>query len=131
MPELYSDRAQAYITLEWYGAALRDAVTVLETHPGSNLTSKVMYRAARAEYGLGRYGEALARFQLVEDAVARDWEVSCCHRILEVEEGEYDWTEIFRSSQGPTPSLDEIRFGTKVESLNFPPSLLNISYGWD
>lgn len=106
LPELYLNRAQAYIALEWYGAALRDATTVLESHPGSNLTPKAMFRAARAEYGLGRYSDALLRFQLVEDNAARDWEFRCCRRVLEVEGGEYDWAEIFRSSQGPTrPSM--------------------------
>lgn len=107
-PELYLNRAQAYISLEWYSAALRDAVTVLELELDtlSNFAPKAAFRAARAEYGLGRYDDALSRFRTVGNSAARDWEDKCRRRTAEVERGEYNWVEVFSSGQRAVPTLD-------------------------
>lgn len=104
--ELRLNRAQAYISLEWYRAALDDALHALESLSTSNLATKAAYRAARAEYGLSRYHAALGRFQVIEDDAAREWETKCHRRIQETEDGEYRWIDMFQEGQALVPRLD-------------------------
>ena len=87
--ELRPNRAQACISLKWYHAALNDALHVLEPFSTSTLATKAAYRAARAEYGLSRYYEALGRFQVIGEDIARDWETKYRCRIGETDNGEY------------------------------------------
>jgi tetratricopeptide (TPR) repeat protein len=104
--ELRLNRAQAYISLEWYNAALDDALHALESSSTSNLATKAAYRAARAEYGLSCYPAALGRFQVIEDDSAREWETRCRRRIQETQDGEYRWTDMFQEGQALVPRLD-------------------------
>lgn len=104
--ELRLNRAQAYIFLEWYHAALNDALYVLDLESSSALATKALYRAARAEYGLSRYHEALYRFQTIGQDDAREWETKCRLRIRETEDGDYRWIDMFREGQALVPQLD-------------------------
>lgn len=117
--ELRLNRAQAYISLGWYHAALSDALHVLESFSTSTLATKAAYRAARAEYGLSRYHEALGRFQVIEEDIARDWETKCRCRIGETENGEYRWVDTFHEGQALVPRLDVASYTgpIQVESL--------------
>lgn len=105
LPEPYLNRSQAYISLGWYEAALRDAHYFLDTFPESALVLKAVYRAASAEYGLGDYHSALRRFETIKE-IAGEWEDACRKRIREAEEGEYDWAQMFRMGQQKFPRLD-------------------------
>ncbi|KIM83617.1 hypothetical protein PILCRDRAFT_431027 [Piloderma croceum F 1598] len=106
------NRSQAYIKLEWFSAALADAVHVLEagTSVVSN-TTKASYRAASAEYGLERYGDALARLDtLDEDDAISVLKARCRGRIHETRTGDYEWITMFHAGQLTVPHLDVAQF---------------------
>ena len=68
MHSLRLNRSQAYIKLRWFSAALVDAVHVPSTPESSTeTTKKASYRAASAEYGLGRYRDALVRLETLDE----------------------------------------------------------------
>jgi hypothetical protein len=102
------NRAQAYIKLEWFSAALADAVYVLSSSETSVSTvTKASYRAASAEYGLERYRDALARLETIHDDLnIKSLKSRCRQRMLEKTKGEYAWMEMFSAGQHVVPHLD-------------------------
>jgi len=119
LPEPYLNRAQAYIALGWYEAALRDAQYFLDTFPSSALVSKAVYRVASAEYGLGYYRSALKRFETIKDIVG-EWEDKCRKRIREAEEAKYDWAQMFLMGQRKFPRLDVASFTGPISVQPIP-----------
>jgi tetratricopeptide (TPR) repeat protein len=109
---LYLNRSQAYIKLEWFSAALADAAHVLsapELHMSA--AKKAAYRAASAEYGLGRYRDALARLEtLDEDIHIKSLKSRCRQRTQEATTGEYAWIDMLRAGQHAVPHLDVAEF---------------------
>ncbi len=112
MTVLRLNRCQAYLHLGWFAAAFADATNVLSSSAevDASLRSKASYRAARAEYGLGRYAEARVRFESIRvDLVAQEqapWISRCDNRIREARMGEYDWMQMRESGQVDVPCLD-------------------------
>ena len=112
MHALRLNRSQAYIRLEWFSAALVDAIHVLsapELLP--QIANKASYRAACAEYGLQHYSDALTRLELLEEDVeVKNLKSRCHQRLLETTKGHYDWLRMFRDGQASVPHLDVAEF---------------------
>lgn len=108
MHVLYLNRAQAYLRLEWFSAALADALHVL-SHPNSlpSMLLKARYRAACAEYGLERYAAALSRLEgLPGEPSSLEYKKRCRARMNENTTGQYSWIDMFRAGQVDVPALD-------------------------
>ncbi|KAF8308418.1 hypothetical protein DL93DRAFT_2063996 [Clavulina sp. PMI_390] len=114
-PELLLNRAQAYISLRWFVAALKDSEVVLAEFPTSALRKKAIYRAASAEYGLGRYEVALERFKLLDATDAANWTAKCQQRLQEASTGQYDWLSMYQTGQAKIPFVDVAEFVGPVE----------------
>jgi hypothetical protein len=106
------NRSQAYLKLEWFAAALVDALHVLSAPEKlASTAKKASYRAASAEYGLGRYGDALTRLDLLdEDVDIKSLKSRCRQRAKEATTGEYAWMDMFRAGQHAVPHLDVAEF---------------------
>jgi hypothetical protein len=114
MHSLRLNRSQAYIKLQWFSAALADAVHVLSTTESpTQTTKKASYRAASAEYGLGRYRDALVRLEILgEDINIKSFKARCRDRSKEAEIGEYAWMDMFHAGQHAVPHLDVAEFAS-------------------
>jgi tetratricopeptide (TPR) repeat protein len=112
MHSLRLNRSQAYIKLQWFSAALADAVHVLSTPESSTQTNKkASYRAASAEYGLGRYRNALVRLETLDEGTdIKSLKARCRDRFKEAEMGEYAWMDMFHAGQHAVPHLDIAEF---------------------
>ena len=108
MHALHLNRAQVYIKLEWFSAALADALHVAgapQCPPA--IKDKALYRSAAAEYSLGRYTETLDRLNsLGDDPSDFSLRSRSKQRLDEMTDGKYAWTEMFRAGQAPVPHLD-------------------------
>jgi hypothetical protein len=107
------NRSQACIKLEWFSAALADAVHILCAGGSvASNTTKALYRAASAEYGLERYGDALARLEMLDknDNAISMLKSRCHQRIRETRTGDYAWITMFRAGQLKVPHLDVAQF---------------------
>jgi hypothetical protein len=72
---------------------------------------KASYRAACAEYGIGHYAEALARFEIMaEDDSVASYKSRCHQRLREQLKGEYIWTDMFEHGRAAIPRLDVADF---------------------
>lgn len=100
---LHLNRAQAYIRLQWFSAALADALHVLSHSDSPATLQKASHRAACAEYGLERYTSALSRFEGLKDEQNQK---RCRERMKEVQTGQYSWLDMFRAGQVDVPALD-------------------------
>jgi len=118
------NRSQAYIRLEWFSAALADAVHVLCAGGSLEPTAiKASYRAASAEYGLGRYHDALARLETLRDDIdTSSLKSRCYQRIHETTTGEYEWINMFHAGQLPVPHLDVAQFVNPAVNVAVIPS---------
>ncbi|KAF8285315.1 hypothetical protein DL93DRAFT_2069446 [Clavulina sp. PMI_390] len=99
IPELFLNRSQVYNTLGWHEAALRDAEKFIAHFPSSPLSFKAVYRAATAEYGLGRYISAISRFKTLPEDIGKLWVAKCDRRIAEAASADYDWVDLVQSSK--------------------------------
>lgn len=122
-PSLYTlwlNRSQAYMRLEWFSAAVKDAMHVL-TLPDLPvaMTSKALYRAACAQYGLGHYTEALKLFQDVHEDT-ETWKARCQCRLLEAATGDYNWVQMFDDGQKAVPKVDVAEFVGPIEVFPVP-----------
>ncbi|KAF8308413.1 hypothetical protein DL93DRAFT_1882857 [Clavulina sp. PMI_390] len=106
IPELLLNRSQAYNTLGWYEAALRDAEGFIANFASSPLVFKAVYRAAVAEYGLGLYANARARFETLTENTGKSWIEKCNRRLAEAVSAEYDWVDLVQSSKKDIPTVD-------------------------
>ncbi|KDQ15101.1 hypothetical protein BOTBODRAFT_174271 [Botryobasidium botryosum FD-172 SS1] len=108
---LQLNRAVAYLRLEYFPAALSDAEAVLPVKQLSNeMRAKALFRAAQAEYGLGRYQAAAVRLEeshLLNSRAPEPiaWLTRCEERLQEVE-GKYDWVRMFEDAMTPGRRLD-------------------------
>jgi hypothetical protein len=112
MHTLRLNRSQAYIRLEWFSAALADALHILSS-PGCEVTisKKASYRAACAEYGMGCFSEALTRLEMLDqDAGIQSLITRCRKRIAESTRGEYAWLEMFQAVERSEIRLDVAEF---------------------
>lgn len=114
------NRAQAYVKLGWFSAALSDALHIAsESQYPQDSQRKALYRVATAEYGLGRYIDTLETLDRFDSLQAHgDPAVSSLRsrsrQRLEEMDGRYVWTEMFEAGQVPVPHLD-------VADLSVPP----------
>lgn len=142
--DLLLNRCMAYLRLEWYAAAYRDAAQVLElvgAVPESELSQsesiekekgnrdKAEFRAACALYGLAKYSDAHARFTLLarrqqeraQHVNLESWIRRCQARMDEARSGMYDWRAVFRSGlKGNGASVDVADFVGPVEVCGMP-----------
>ncbi|KAG8855164.1 hypothetical protein FRB96_007202 [Tulasnella sp. 330] len=99
---LYLNRSLASLRLGYYGAALADALHVVEA-AGTSITSKVkaLFRAGQAKYGMGLWGDAEELFTQtseLDDAEADNvqvWLKKCRERMAESMDGTYNWIHLF------------------------------------
>lgn len=112
MQTLHLNRSQAYIRLGWFSSALADALHALSSDDLiDSLRRKAQYRAACAEYGLGRYADSLARLEVLENDNETDpLKERCRKRICEVSTTQYAWVDMFKAGQSPIPRLDVAEF---------------------
>lgn len=140
--DLLLNRCMAYLRLEWYAAAYRDAAKVLElvgAVPESSQSiekakgnrDKAEFRAACALYGLSKYNDALARFTLLarrqqeraQLVNLESWIRRCQARMDEAKSGVYDWRAVFRSGlkgNGAPGPVDVADFVGPVEVCGMP-----------
>lgn len=138
--DLLLNRCMAYLRLEWYAAAYRDAAQVLElvgAVPESSQSiekekgnrDKAEFRAACALYGLSKYSDALARFTLLarhqqeraQIVNLESWIRRCQARMDEAKSGVYDWRAVFRSGlRGNGAAVDVADFAGPVEVCGMP-----------
>ncbi|KAJ7584922.1 hypothetical protein C8J56DRAFT_138136 [Mycena floridula] len=99
------NRSEGYLKLGWFAAALEDASQYLAlTQIPSD---KATFRAARAEYSLGRYESALERFRSLPDlAEAIPFILRCQERIKERSTGQFSFLGMFNEGQADLPSVD-------------------------
>lgn len=79
----YSNRAQAYIKMEQYGAAITDANEAIKLDPNY---IKAYYRRGSADYALGKLKDALKDFKSVVKIVPKDLDaqkkVKACEKAI-------------------------------------------------
>lgn len=121
MHSLRLNRCQAYIRLNWFSAALADAVYVLSSPECQvDITTKACYRAACAQYGMGYYSEALSQLEALRDKDDDDLKsliTRCRQRMKETTAGEYAWSEMFTAGQATVPHLDVAEFVSPAISV--------------
>lgn len=120
------NRAATYIKLEWFSPAFSDALHVIGTRNiPDELKFKARYRAAQAEYGLGRYTAALDRFKRCirsgssPDQSLKTWLSRCEDRIIE-SRGVYDWVQIFEDAQIPGNKIDVAEYVGPMKVVPMP-----------
>lgn len=116
-----SNRAQTLLNLKRPGAALRDCAAALLdpylSHKSSDskvqaVRFKIHYRAALAEYQLGRYTAALTRLEFVRKDYPKDTSIleliaRTEERVAEANTGIYKWRELFSTfALDPEATLD-------------------------
>ncbi|KAF5369362.1 hypothetical protein D9758_002497 [Tetrapyrgos nigripes] len=119
------NRAEAYLRLSYYSAALFDAETVMSSNLiDSKSRWKALWRAAKALYFQGNYSAARERFEesrKFEGDVdeSKEWFQRICQREEELKHGRFDWARIFRESvKAPhIQHIAEFRGPVEVRSL--------------
>ncbi|KAG8985896.1 hypothetical protein FRB95_009542 [Tulasnella sp. JGI-2019a] len=124
---LYLDRSLAHLHLNYYGAALADALRVAED-TGVNQPTKVkaIFRAGQAKYGMGLWDDAQALFKQTSELDKSEvdncqtWIERCRDRTAEARDGSYDWTRLFDLANIPGQRLDVADFTGPVEVAEIP-----------
>ncbi|KAG9001119.1 hypothetical protein FRB94_004917 [Tulasnella sp. JGI-2019a] len=124
---LYLDRSLAHLRLNYYGAALADALRVAED-AGVNQPTKVkaIFRAGQAKYGMGLWDDAQALFKQTSELDKSEvdncqtWIERCRDRTAEARDGSYDWTRLFDLANIPGQRLDVADFTGPVEVAEIP-----------
>lgn len=116
------NRSQAYLKLEWYGAALADASAILDSSDGNSTTwKKANYRAATSLYELGNYQEASRYFSIVSGSEGVDGVTRSEARTREQSQGSYDWTKMLSDGRAAeVPRLDVADFVGPVRFQTMP-----------
>ena len=99
----YSNRAQAYIKMEQYGAAITDANEAIKLDPNY---IKAYYRRGSADYALGKLKESLKDFKAVVKIVPKDQDalkkVKACEKAIR----EKAFNEAIEVENAPEPTID-------------------------
>ncbi|KZT37527.1 hypothetical protein SISSUDRAFT_841212 [Sistotremastrum suecicum HHB10207 ss-3] len=105
---LHLNRAQAYIKLRWFGAAIADASHVLSRMDLSPaIREKATFRAACAEYGRQQYDKALARFQSLEAGAEKESRIAQCkERLHEAETGKVSMISLLEARESLNRDID-------------------------
>ncbi|KDQ17840.1 hypothetical protein BOTBODRAFT_29154 [Botryobasidium botryosum FD-172 SS1] len=104
------NRAAAYLRLEYFEAAIADTAAVLASAGvARNERLKAHYRAAQAQYRLGRYYLALDGFKQCisiapEFVGIKGWVSRCAERIQE-SMGSYNWVRMYKEALIPGSGL--------------------------
>lgn len=99
---LRCNRAAVLLKLGRPAAALRDCDTALRITTEEKLRTKLLFRAATAEYELGEYSAAESRLTsslLIDDPSSISLLERTRRRLVEREKGIYDWPTLFQLSQ--------------------------------
>jgi tetratricopeptide (TPR) repeat protein len=118
------NRSETYLKLGYLSAALTDAQWVLsdETLPRDSITfGKALLKAGKANYFDERFEEALDYFLKLENipdgvAHAKLWTEKSKLRLVEKNEGKYDWLQLFKDSQVATSRLDVADYVGPIEA---------------
>ncbi|KIY67795.1 hypothetical protein CYLTODRAFT_490357 [Cylindrobasidium torrendii FP15055 ss-10] len=104
------NRSQAYLNLEWYGAARGDALLALEVVTSDAHKLKAMYRAACAEYFLGLYRDCVRRCKEIQDfgdvADRKRLSMACESRMQEASSGKFDIVGMYKTAIAQKTSPD-------------------------
>ncbi|PCH40833.1 hypothetical protein WOLCODRAFT_137031 [Wolfiporia cocos MD-104 SS10] len=102
---LLLNRAEAYLRLQFFSAALADARrAVAASNIELSLRDKALFREARAEYGLGYFEAAKEKFLRWHETHPQDkdvegWINRSQRRLEEMQFARYDWIGMFKESQ--------------------------------
>ena len=99
---LLLNRAQCYLRLGWYNAALVDASKVrsMDGAQTASLLLKASFRFAKAHYMLGNYEQATNILKLFpENEECKDLMIKGRQRLSEQATGQYDWSFLFMESE--------------------------------
>jgi tetratricopeptide (TPR) repeat protein len=119
------NRAEAYLRLSYYSAALFDAETVLASDLIDTKSRwKALFRAAKALYFQGNYSAARDKFEEAKNVEedgdeSKQWFERIDKREEELEHGRFDWARLFMESL-KSPHIQHIadfRGSVKVESM--------------
>lgn len=114
---LLLNRAAAYLELQWYISAARDAEAVLAMNIDSDVHKrKAVFRATKAYYLSGKYAEVNRLADVYpEESDVKSFYVNAPLRIRASTKGRYDWLELYRQCKGSTPRPDIAPFQGPVE----------------
>lgn len=103
------NRSQAYIELGCFEEAAADAQEVIAISESPN--EKALFRCGRALYALGKYDDALKRYEDLFSSFPHNREAKtsiakCKLRIEEQRYGKYDWTNIISKAKEASPRLE-------------------------
>ncbi|TCD69090.1 hypothetical protein EIP91_008732 [Steccherinum ochraceum] len=114
---LLLNRAAAYLELQWYTSAARDAEAVLAMDIDSDIHKrKAVFRATKAYYFSGKYAEINRLAEVYpEDSDVKSFYVNAPLRLRSSTKGRYDWHELYRQCKGPAPRPDIAPFQGPVE----------------
>jgi tetratricopeptide (TPR) repeat protein len=120
-PDLLLNRSMAYQRLEWHGAAHSDALRALAVNHSEINNNKAEYRAASAEYMMGKYTSALERFVRLARAGENvsNWQSRCKARMVEAK-GKYNWKVIYNTGLSQRQHLDVSDFLGPIEVASMP-----------
>ncbi|KAF8580588.1 hypothetical protein K439DRAFT_1619696 [Ramaria rubella] len=124
--KLQVSRAEAYLRLHYFSAALLDAEKVLESSDISKeVYRKALFRAGMATYLQENFKKAICYFQKVlqcssNDSEANAWLHRARLRDEEKHTGRYDWLQIFLNSQKTQFALDLADYVGSVEVVKLP-----------
>ncbi|KAF8580587.1 hypothetical protein K439DRAFT_1393632 [Ramaria rubella] len=109
---LQANRAEVYLRLQYFSAALSDAETVIgSSHASNEIRYKAVFRAGKASYLQENFEKAIYYFQTAlgyntNDNDAKAWLRRAHARDAERQSGQYDWKKIFLDSQRTHAALD-------------------------
>ncbi|KAH8116275.1 hypothetical protein DFH11DRAFT_1876144 [Phellopilus nigrolimitatus] len=107
---LLLNRAQAYLQLGSFAAAVSDAEQVIRLSSGQ-ANEKALFRGARAFYFMGHFSDSLRLLEQLTAAFPKNHEAKALlakniSRMEEQKTGKYDWISLVSEARKPTPRAD-------------------------
>ena len=124
---LRANRAETYLKLGYFSAALFDAEMVLQSlDVPENIQHKCLFRAGKAAYAQDNFENALRYFRRYQACNPTDlndvnnWVRRALSCFMEQKFGQYDWARIFLESKESNSATDLADYVGPVEVTNIP-----------
>ena len=117
------NRSLCYLRLGWYNAAFADAEEVRNSDDddAKSLRLKASFRSAKAQYMLGDYARAIGFVEpFAENEECKSLISNAEKRLYEHFTGIYDWTLIFKNTQGKCARPDIANYIGPIEVRENP-----------